>query len=170
MASQEVKAIFEPRQFTLEYGVEMAGNGAVGTVEGNTSQTVAFGASGTEVEAKPAAGSFFGGWSDGVRTAKRSDGAKDLQVKAIFGKLATLPHANNLRRESWATAGTQYPQGQMITPGAWRVWPRAMWRHLRGTLPHAIARSSGARGTPNHPSILLCSRASMRLHRISMWP
>jgi S-layer domain protein len=110
MASQEVKAIFEPQQFTLEYGVEMAGNGAGGTVEGNVHQTVPFGTSGTEVEAKPAAGSFFGGWSDGVRTAKRSDGAKNLQVKAIFGNLATLPHANSFGDGSlgdgWYTIST----------------------------------------------------------------
>ena len=110
MASQEVKAIFEPQQYTLEYGVEMAGNGAGGTVEGNVHQTVPFGTSGTEVEAKPAAGSFFGGWSDGVRTAKRSDGAKNLQVKAIFGKLATLPHANSFGDGSlgdgWYTIST----------------------------------------------------------------
>lgn len=109
-ASQEVKAIFEPQQYTLEYGVEMAGNGAGGTVEGNARQTVAFGASGTEVEAKPTAGSFFGGWSDGVRTAKRSDGARNLQVKAIFGKLATLPHANSFGGGSlgdgWYTIST----------------------------------------------------------------
>ncbi len=70
--------------YTITYN---AGPG--GSISGETSQTVEYGQDGTEVEAVPASGYRFTGWSDGVTTAKRTDTniTADLDVTAHFEKL-----------------------------------------------------------------------------------
>ena len=60
-----------------------------GHVEGNTKQTIAKGADGTEVEAVPDAGCEFLGWSDGLMTPKRTDKnvQQNITVEARFAKV-----------------------------------------------------------------------------------
>ncbi len=54
--------------YTLTYTA-----GANGSISGQATQTVQYGGSGTEVEAKPNNGYVFKKWSDGLTTAKRTD-------------------------------------------------------------------------------------------------
>ena len=81
-----VTAEFEAITYTLTYA---AGEG--GTIVGSTSQTVAHGQSGTEVEAKPNEGYKFMKWSDGNTNAKRTDTnvQVNLSVTAEFEKSST---------------------------------------------------------------------------------
>ena len=81
-----VEAEFEAITYTLTY---TAGEG--GTIVGSTSQSVAQGGSGTEVEAKPNEGYKFVKWSDGLTTAKRTDSnvQANLSVTAEFEKSST---------------------------------------------------------------------------------
>ncbi len=63
-----VTASFAVDTFTLTYAA-----GANGTITGSASQTVAYGAAGTQVTAVPNVGYHFVSWSDGVLTAARTD-------------------------------------------------------------------------------------------------
>jgi hypothetical protein len=67
-ASKSVTATFAINQYTLTYTA-----GANGSIVGTSPQTVAYGASGTEVTATPDTGYHFTSWSDGVLTAARTD-------------------------------------------------------------------------------------------------
>ena len=62
--------------------------GANGTLRGSLAQSVAAGSSGTAVTAVPNAGYRFDSWSDGVKTAERTDAdvSADISVTAIFGE------------------------------------------------------------------------------------
>jgi len=74
--------------FTLTYTA-----GSHGTISGSSPQTVAYGASGTEVRALPDAGYHFVAWSDGLTSASRTDGnvTADLSVTASFASDTTGP-------------------------------------------------------------------------------
>jgi parallel beta-helix repeat protein len=75
---------YESRWCTFRY-VALAG----GSIEGNATQVVAHGGSGTTVTAKPAAGHHFVGWSDGVLTAARADTGvtADATYTAAFARV-----------------------------------------------------------------------------------
>jgi predicted CXXCH cytochrome family protein len=62
--------------------------GSGGTISGSTSQTVSYGGSGSAVEAVPNADYHFVAWSDGVKTATRTDGnvTIDITVTAVFAR------------------------------------------------------------------------------------
>ncbi|EQB87807.1 cation transporter-like permease [Clostridium punense] len=81
MGDISITANFAINEYTLKYTA-----GANGSITGNTSQTVAHGASGTEVTAVPNTGYHFIGWSDGVTTASRVDSnvMGDISVTANF--------------------------------------------------------------------------------------
>ena len=81
-----VEAEFEAITYTLTYTA-----GAGGTIQGSATQTVQYGQSGTEVEAKPNEGYKFVKWSDGRTTAKRTDSnvQANLSVTAEFEKSST---------------------------------------------------------------------------------
>lgn len=84
VANLLVTAIFEkdPSSFVLTY---LPGTG--GSISGRTTQVLAVGEKGSAVTAIPAAGYIFTGWSDGVKTAERTDAATaDLTVTAQFGR------------------------------------------------------------------------------------
>jgi len=67
--------------WTLTYNA-----GAGGSISGTTPQTVAPGADGSQVTAVPSAGYHFVQWSDGVKTASRTDTnvTADINVTAVF--------------------------------------------------------------------------------------
>ena len=85
-ANMSVTAEFEVIIYTLTYTA-----GENGSIQGQTTQTVQHGQSGTEVEAKPNEGYRFVKWSDEVATAKRTDTnvQANLSVKAEFAKSST---------------------------------------------------------------------------------
>jgi uncharacterized repeat protein (TIGR02543 family) len=64
-----------------------------GSLEGETSQTVIYGGTATEVTAVSAPGYHFAYWSDGVKKANRTDAnvSKDSTVTAFFSKDALAP-------------------------------------------------------------------------------
>lgn len=76
-----VNVAFAPQQFTLRYLVDA--NGAIG---GNAVQTVAYGGSGTQVEALPAVGYEFDRWGDNFPSPTRVDSniIADYTVTAFF--------------------------------------------------------------------------------------
>ena len=76
-----VTATFAITSYTLTYTA-----GANGSITGASPQTVAHGASGTEVTAVPNTGYHFVSWSDGVLTAARTDTnvTADITVTATF--------------------------------------------------------------------------------------
>jgi hypothetical protein len=78
---QTIRADWEIKTYTLNYSA-----GDNGTLEGNTSQTVNHGSSGTAVTANPDEGYFFGGWSDGKAENTRTDTGVtgDIAVTATF--------------------------------------------------------------------------------------
>ena len=80
-ANIAVTATFAITSYTLTYTA-----GANGTITGTSPQTVAHGASGTPVMAVPNTGYHFVDWSDGVRTAARTDThvTASLSVTANF--------------------------------------------------------------------------------------
>ena len=80
-ANINVTANFAIDTFTLTYTA-----GANGSITGISPQTVAHGASGTEVTAVPNTGYHFVSWSDGVLTAARTDAnvTSDITVTATF--------------------------------------------------------------------------------------
>ena len=80
-ANVTVTANFAIKTFKLSYS---AGTG--GTVSGTASQTVNYNSDGSSVTATPAAGYNFVSWSDGVKTAKRTDLDVDenVTVSATF--------------------------------------------------------------------------------------
>lgn len=74
----------EQKTFTLTYKAEQGGK-----IEGESVQTVVERGKGTMVKAVPDEDYVFVGWSDGVRTANRTDGGvlKDITVTAKFEKI-----------------------------------------------------------------------------------
>jgi uncharacterized repeat protein (TIGR02543 family) len=74
--------------FTLTYNA-----GAGGSITGETSQTVSYGESGSEVTATPTTGYSFVSWSDGVTSASRTDQnvTANLTVTANFTIACTAP-------------------------------------------------------------------------------
>ena len=76
-----IDAIFAINAYSLTYTA-----GANGTISGTASQTVNHGASGSEVEAVANTGYHFVAWSDGLTSAKRTDGnvTGNLSVSAEF--------------------------------------------------------------------------------------
>ena len=68
IANHTISASFAINTYTLTYTA-----GAGGTIAGTSSQTVNYGASGTQVTAVPNIGYTFAGWSDGVTNAARTD-------------------------------------------------------------------------------------------------
>jgi len=91
-ANISVTAEFAINTYTLTYTA-----GANGSITGTLSQTVNYGASGTEVEAVAATGYKFAKWSDGLTTAKRTDSniTANIDVTAEF-ELNTGIDNNNL--------------------------------------------------------------------------
>jgi uncharacterized repeat protein (TIGR02543 family) len=91
-ANISVTAEFAINTYTLTYTA-----GANGSITGTLSQTVNYGASGTEVEAVAATGYKFSKWSDGLTTAKRTDSniTANIDVTADF-ELNTGIDNNNL--------------------------------------------------------------------------
>lgn len=55
-----------------------------GSISGDAVQMCGGNASGKEVAALPDEGYLFAGWSDGVTELERTDGGKDVRVKALF--------------------------------------------------------------------------------------
>ena len=84
--SKTVTAQFVKKTVTVTY---KAGTG--GTISGVTTQKVAYGANADSVTAKAKSGYQFVKWSDGVKTAKRTDISvkADKTVTAQFEKIAT---------------------------------------------------------------------------------
>jgi len=82
-ANLTVTATFAINTYTLTYNA-----GAGGSVTGTTPQTVAHGASGTQVTATPGVGYHFVKWSDDVMTAARTDTnvTANLTVTATFAE------------------------------------------------------------------------------------
>ena len=82
----ELVAEFEIATYTLTYTASEGGS-----ISGETTQTVTYGQSGTEVEAVPNEGYQFLRWSDGLATAKRTDSdvQGDMSVTAIFELIPT---------------------------------------------------------------------------------
>lgn len=80
-ANVSVTAEFAINTYTLTYTA-----GANGSITGTLSQTVNYGASGTEVEAVASTGYKFTKWSDGLTTAKRTDSniTANIDVTAEF--------------------------------------------------------------------------------------
>jgi len=78
-AGLAVKANFAIDKYTLTYSAE-----AGGSIDGNSSQKVHHGGTGTMITAKPAEGYRFVSWSDGLLTAKRTE----TDVKADFAVTA----------------------------------------------------------------------------------
>ena len=76
-------AIFRKKVLQVSYTTD--GNG---TIEGEASQSVEYGESATSVTAVPDYGYEFAGWSDGVKTATRTDTAINnrISVTAVFQK------------------------------------------------------------------------------------
>jgi hypothetical protein len=68
IANHTISASFAINTYTLTYTA-----GAGGTITGTISQTINYGASGTQVTAVPNTRYTFTGWSDGVTTAARTD-------------------------------------------------------------------------------------------------
>ncbi|HEY5484686.1 MAG TPA: InlB B-repeat-containing protein [Propionibacteriaceae bacterium] len=91
-ADKSVSAIFALNTYQLHY---TAGSG--GALSGIASQTVTYGASGTEVTALPSAGHLFVAWTDGVTSATRTDSSVTgpVAVTAVFavGVADTTPPA-----------------------------------------------------------------------------
>lgn len=86
-ANLTVTANFVPDagSFTLKYTP-----GTGGTISGSTTQVLTAGATGTKVTAVPKTGYVFKEWSDGVKTADRTDKAvANLTVTAVFEKAPT---------------------------------------------------------------------------------
>jgi hypothetical protein len=76
-----IQANWTVKTYTLNYSP-----GSNGTLDGNTSQTVNHGSSGTPVTAIPNEGYNFGGWDDGKTSNPRTDSnvSKSINVTAIF--------------------------------------------------------------------------------------
>jgi NOL1/NOP2/fmu family ribosome biogenesis protein len=74
--------------YTLAYAA-----GAHGTLTGTTTQTVAWGASGTTVTAVANEGCYFVRWNDGITTAARTDSTvtANVSVTAMFAPNTILP-------------------------------------------------------------------------------
>jgi len=83
-ANISVTASFAINTYTLTYTP-----GANGTISGVSPQTVNWGGSGTQVTAVPSPGYQFVSWSDGVRTAARTDASvtANISVTATFNSL-----------------------------------------------------------------------------------
>jgi hypothetical protein len=81
MADVDVTANFAVDTFTLDYAA-----GANGSLTGDISQTVDYGADGTAVTAEPATGYHFVNWSDGSTDNPRTDTnvMADVDVTANF--------------------------------------------------------------------------------------
>ncbi len=83
--------------YTLEYKAGLGGE-----ISGNAFQIVEENGKGTAVTAVPDAGYVFSAWSDGIKTAKRTDkGGVNLSVTAYFVKEG----AKIYDIQYWATAG-----------------------------------------------------------------
>jgi uncharacterized repeat protein (TIGR02543 family) len=82
-----VTATFALNSYTLTYTAWTGG-----TLSGTTPQTVDHGASGTEITAVPDAGYYFITWTDGVKTASRTDVnvVRNINVIAVFSNTYTL--------------------------------------------------------------------------------
>lgn len=80
-ASISVTATFAVETFKLSYAVS-----GKGSITGKSSQTVNYNTSGSTVTAVPATGYKFVQWSDGVKTAARTDAkvTRDISVSATF--------------------------------------------------------------------------------------
>ncbi|SHK52126.1 repeat domain (List_Bact_rpt) [Clostridium cavendishii DSM 21758] len=98
-----VTASFEINQYTLSY---IAGSN--GSVLGQTLQNVKHGDSGSEVIAMPDVGYHFIGWSDGVKTEKRTDS------NVIENKTATANFAINEYTLTYAAGANGSITGQEI--------------------------------------------------------
>lgn len=100
-------------EFTLTY---QAGNH--GKVVGETTQVVARGGSGSEVEAVPDDGYHFDEWSDGVQTAKRTDSnvTRNINVTAFFAaNTYTIQASVNNQSLGSVSGGGEYLHGQTAT-------------------------------------------------------
>ena len=114
-SSLSVTASFALKTYTLSYA---AGTG--GSITGSALQTVNYGANGSAVTAVANSGYTFGGWSDGVATAARTDSSVsgNITVTAnfidIFGDGAdgavTIASTKNMYTDTIA-AGRTCPDG-----------------------------------------------------------
>ncbi len=97
VANHAIAVTFAINTYTLSYAA-----GANGTLTGTASQTVNYGANGTQVTAVANANYHFVSWSDGVLTAARAD----LNVNANLSVIATF--ASNYRLLASASFETGY--------------------------------------------------------------
>lgn len=112
-ANLTVTANFVPDtgSFTLKYTP-----GAGGTITGSTTQVLTAGATGTKVTAQPKTGYVFKGWSDGVKTAERTDKATvNLTVTALFEK---APTSFRLSYQAGQGGSVQGSSEQTVTEGS----------------------------------------------------
>jgi hypothetical protein len=81
MEDISITAAFAVDQYTLTYTAEEHGS-----IDGADTQTVDYGGDGSTVTAIPTDGYHFASWSDGVKTARRTDRkvTEDLEVAATF--------------------------------------------------------------------------------------
>ena len=88
-ADVNATASFKPITFTVSYNVGEGGEWG----HGEQRQMLQRGQDGTEVEVKAKAGYIFLGWSDGVRSEKRSEKAveADITLEAQFYTMFSLP-------------------------------------------------------------------------------
>ena len=118
-------AEFAIKTFTVNY---TAGEG--GSISGQTTQTVDFGQSGTEVTAVADVGYIFKQWSDGKTNPTRSDLPVDnMTVKAEFDKVYAVPYTQTFDDDVvpayWETVNNS---------GAYAEWTFA---------PNAVSNVSG---------------------------
>ena len=87
--SHSLSASFAINTYALKYAP-----GTGGTISGTASQTVDYDASGTSVTASPTVGYHFVTWSDGVKTATRTDAhvKANIEVTATFSNSLTLKY------------------------------------------------------------------------------
>ena len=123
------------RMDLLRYELSYASDGH-GSVSGEASQTVVHGSSGAAVEAKPAFGYRFAGWSDGVTANPRVDTVvtTNIAVSAVF-----VP-SDALLKSLKASPGTLSPKFSKTRPN-YKVTLKASSAYSKITVAPAVAGS-----------------------------
>ena len=108
IGDKTVKALFEPFTYTLTY--EVGDGGEFDPVTTVATQQVVPGTDGAAVTVKAKEGYIFIGWSDGVKTATRTDMnvRADLSVKALFFKPLPIAWIENFELGSASIDGWEF--------------------------------------------------------------